>query len=184
MSGSPPGAQRPGLPAGLMPTLRVVSAVATVLAFLLFGVSLLGSLPGLWSLRGAAGHDAGRIAAGMGAVAISPPAPLPRDTAGGAAERTLATDGPPAAGDAAALWRRGCQLCHGRDGVPSPMGVKLGARDLTSPAAQALPDADLRRSISEGKGKMPAFRASLTPADIDSLVGLVRGLRKDPGPPR
>jgi mono/diheme cytochrome c family protein len=182
---TPPPTRQPGLPAGLMATLRVLSALATVIAFLLFGVSLLGAIPGLWSLRGAAGAPAGPSSATSAAASAPSPTPSSGGTDGaGEAARTVAAGGAEATGDSAALWKRNCQPCHGPGGVPSPMGAKLGARDLTSPAAQALGDADLKRSIADGKGKMPAFKAILGPGDIDALVAHIRGLRDTAAPAR
>ncbi len=58
------------------------------------------------------------------------------------------------------------------------MGQKLGIKSYKSPDIQKQSDADLKNSIANGKGKMPAYGKSLTPEQIDSLVKYVRQLGK------
>jgi mono/diheme cytochrome c family protein len=50
----------------------------------------------------------------------------------------------------------------------------LSAPDLNSPTVQNQGDAQLRQMISNGKGNMPAFKSSLSDAQIDSLVAYIR----------
>ena len=53
------------------------------------------------------------------------------------------------------------------------------SRDLTSGEWQNdVSDERIYNSISNGKGKMPAFKKSLTDSQIDELVNYVRRLRK------
>jgi cytochrome c6 len=82
----------------------------------------------------------------------------------------LAEDGP-------ALFKAKCAGCHAADGTGSPMGKKLGAKPLGGADVQKLTDADLEKTISTGKGKMPAFK-TLTPAEIKSLVAEIRAFAK------
>lgn len=80
--------------------------------------------------------------------------------------------------DGAATYKSKCVVCHGADGKGSPMGVKLGARDLTSPEVQQQTDAQLTEVITKGKGKMPGFEERLKDTEIKDLVAFVRTLAK------
>ena len=57
------------------------------------------------------------------------------------------------------------------------MGQKLGIKSYKSPDIQKQSDADLKNAITNGKGKMPAYK-SLTPEQVDGLVKYVRELGK------
>jgi mono/diheme cytochrome c family protein len=50
--------------------------------------------------------------------------------------------------------------------------------DLRAAAVQKLPDAELVKTISDGKGGMPPFKSSLSEAQIHALVRYVRSLRQ------
>lgn len=53
------------------------------------------------------------------------------------------------------------------------------ARDLTSAEWQdSVSDERIYNSISNGKGKMPAFKKKLSDSQIDELVNYVRRLRR------
>lgn len=83
--------------------------------------------------------------------------------------------------DAATLFNRKCASCHGKDGRSKTMKSKLRyhARDLTDANWQnEVSDERLFNSISNGKGKMPSFKKSLSESDIDGLVSYVRRLRR------
>jgi mono/diheme cytochrome c family protein len=54
----------------------------------------------------------------------------------------------------------------------------MKVRDLRSAEVQKLSDSDLLNAISDGKGKMPAYKSKLSVADISSLVAYIRGLAK------
>jgi cytochrome c6 len=75
------------------------------------------------------------------------------------------------ASDAAALYQSKCKLCHGADGKGSPVGLKLGAKDLTTSAA---PEAEMAKVIAEGRGKMTPFKSKLSDEEISSLAKYVR----------
>jgi cytochrome c6 len=84
-----------------------------------------------------------------------------------------------AADDAAALFKSKCAMCHGATGGgDTPMGKKLALKPLASEEVQKKSDADLTKLIAEGKGKMPAFAAKLTAAQIKDVVTLIRGFAK------
>lgn len=80
----------------------------------------------------------------------------------------------------AALYSRSCASCHGKDGRAKTFKGKLThARDLTNAGWQAeMTDERLFNSITNGKGKMPAFGKKYSESDINALVAYVRHLEK------
>ena len=82
--------------------------------------------------------------------------------------------------DAMALFDKHCDSCHGKDGQAKTFKAKFNhARNLTDSGWQAeVTDERLFNSISNGKGKMPAFRKKLSEAQINDLVAYVRRLKK------
>jgi len=78
----------------------------------------------------------------------------------------------------AAAFDKSCKGCHGAAGVPNPAMAKMFPTipDLTSAKAQGISDADIKKAIAEGKGKMPAVKnLSGSPDDV---VAFVRSLKK------
>lgn len=81
--------------------------------------------------------------------------------------------------DGAAIYKAKCAMCHGPDGAgQTTMGKNMKLRALGSAEVQKQTDAELVKWIADGKGKMPAYKAKLTPADIDALVALIRTMKK------
>ena len=81
--------------------------------------------------------------------------------------------------DGAAIYKAKCAMCHGADGAgQTSMGKNLKLRDLRSADVQKQTDAELTKWITDGKGKMPAYKGKLTPADIDAVVAFIRTLKK------
>ena len=82
--------------------------------------------------------------------------------------------------DASSIYNDKCASCHGRDGRARSLHAKHEhARDLTSGEWQeSVSDERIYNSISNGKGKMPAFKKKLSDSQIDELVNYVRRLRK------
>ncbi len=74
--------------------------------------------------------------------------------------------------DAAALFASKCAACHGKDGKGTAIGQKMGAKDIT-----ALKDneAAIATVISNGKGKMSAYKDKLSAEEIQSLAKFVKG---------
>jgi mono/diheme cytochrome c family protein len=94
----------------------------------------------------------------------------------GVAEET----GDPTARAAAALWSMRCASCHGEtgrgDGPSKPPGAALP--DFGDPAFHKNhSDAELARTIANGRNLMPAFGKEFTQEGIEALVGHLRGLR-------
>ncbi len=75
-----------------------------------------------------------------------------------------------------ATFRSKCAMCHGQDGGGSEVGKSMNVPDLRSPAVQKLPDAELAKVISDGKGGMPPFKDSLSEDQIHALVKQIRSL--------
>lgn len=84
-----------------------------------------------------------------------------------------------AQGDAVAVFKKNCVLCHAEDGSGnSASGKALKAKDLRSPEVQKQSDSELTDVISKGRGKMPAFGAKLPQETIQSLVAYIRQIAK------
>ena len=86
-----------------------------------------------------------------------------------------AAPGPDSAASSA-TFRTKCAMCHGPDGSGSAIGRSMNVPDLRSPVVQKLPDAQLAQIISDGKGGMPSFKASLSEDQVHSLVAHIRSL--------
>jgi cytochrome c6 len=84
------------------------------------------------------------------------------------------------AADAARTYNSKCATCHGRDGRSKTVrGRRTHSRNLSSSEWQNdVSDERIFNSISNGKGKMPSFKKSLTESQIDELVNYVRRLRR------
>jgi len=92
-----------------------------------------------------------------------------------AAASALAADA--AAGKAA--YDKSCKSCHGADGAPNASiakMMKVDMRDLKSSEVQAMSDDDLKKTVTDGKGKMkPVPAAAGSAADISAYI---RSLKK------
>jgi mono/diheme cytochrome c family protein len=79
--------------------------------------------------------------------------------------------------DAAANYKAKCSACHGADAKgETPVGKKMGIKDLASPEVQKMSDAELTAAIADGKNKMPSYKKSLKPDQIKELVAYIRSL--------
>ena len=79
------------------------------------------------------------------------------------------------------LFKQYCAKCHGEDGkADTAKGKHLMARKFTDAEWQAgESDAELIKSVTEGKEDMPPFGKKLTKEQIESLVrNDVRGFAK------
>ena len=83
-------------------------------------------------------------------------------------------------GDGKTTFDSKCATCHGKDGRGKTFKGKLShARDLTSGEWQNdVTDERLFNSISNGRGKMPAFKKKLSEAQIEELVAYVRRFKR------
>lgn len=78
-----------------------------------------------------------------------------------------------AAQSAADTYKAKCAMCHGADGSKSMMGAK----PLNGPDVQKMSDADLTEAITNGKGKMPAYKGKLSDAQIKDLVSYIKTMK-------
>ncbi|HVP55440.1 MAG TPA: cytochrome c [Candidatus Eisenbacteria bacterium] len=82
------------------------------------------------------------------------------------------------AADGAAVFKAKCAMCHGADGSASTgMGKSMGLKPLSSPEVQKMSDADLTALVSNGKGKMPAYKGKLSDDEINAVVKYVKTLK-------
>lgn len=72
-----------------------------------------------------------------------------------------------------------CSACHGMDAVgKTPMADTLGGiPDLHSKKAQALTDAQIKKTITEGYGNMPPV-PDVTGPEVANLTAFIRSLVK------
>ena len=82
--------------------------------------------------------------------------------------------------DGQASYEKACKSCHGADGAANPAiakMMKVEMKDLKAADVQARSDADLKKVVTAGEGKMKAS-ASVTGASVDNVVAYVRSLKK------
>ncbi len=90
---------------------------------------------------------------------------------------------PALAADAAAghaVYDKKCKTCHaangeGNAGLAKAMGVTIPP--LGSADVQKMSDADLKKVVTSGKGKMKPV-TGLSDADVDNVIAFVRTLKK------
>lgn len=83
------------------------------------------------------------------------------------------------AADGAAVYKANCNTCHGPTGAgDTPAGKMMKAKPLGGADVQKLTDAELTTTITNGKGKMPAFGKKLSADDIKAVVTFVRTFKK------
>ena len=78
------------------------------------------------------------------------------------------------------IYAKQCATCHGKDGRAKTFKSKfIHARNFTDAQWQdSVSDERLVNSITNGKGKMPAWGKKLSEAEINSLVKYVRSFKK------
>ena len=84
----------------------------------------------------------------------------------------------PKAGQAS--YDKACKSCHGAAGVANPAiakMMKVEMRDLGSAEVQSLTDDQLKKTITEGKGKMKPIH-TVSGAALDEVIAHVRTFKK------
>lgn len=73
-----------------------------------------------------------------------------------------------------------CLTCHGKAGKgdgPTSQGLDKKPRNFTEPDfLKTHTDADIKKTILEGKPPMPAFKGALKDKDIDNVIPYVKSL--------
>jgi mono/diheme cytochrome c family protein len=79
-----------------------------------------------------------------------------------------------------AVYAKACKSCHGADGAASASMAKMmkvEIKDLKSAEVQAMSDDDIKKVITDGKGKMKPAK-TVTGGDADNVVAYIRSLKK------
>ncbi len=84
----------------------------------------------------------------------------------------LSLAAPALAADGAAVFASRCVMCHGKDGKGTPVGQKMGAKDLSQEKGEAK---EIEQVVKNGKGKMTAFGNKLSPEEIQAVAKYVAG---------
>jgi len=82
--------------------------------------------------------------------------------------------------DGKAVYERTCKGCHGATGEANPSLAKImkvEIPNLGSTDVQKRSDDELKKIVTEGKGKMPPTR-TVTGKSVDDVVAYVRTLKK------
>ena len=78
------------------------------------------------------------------------------------------------------VFDKKCKTCHGATGEGNPgmaKALKADIKPLSSPEIQSKSDADLKQTITQGKGKMKPV-AGLSDSDIENVIAYVHTLKK------
>ena len=84
------------------------------------------------------------------------------------------------AGEGKAIYEKSCKACHGAAGEGNPgiaKMMKVTMKPLGSKDVQAKSDADLKKVVTEGTGKMKP-QAGVTGKSVDDVIAYVRSLKQ------
>jgi cytochrome c len=79
-----------------------------------------------------------------------------------------------------AVYSKKCQSCHAADGngnATIASALKVEFKPLSSDEVQKMSDADLKKVITSGMGKMKPV-TGMMPADVDNVVAFIRTFKK------
>lgn len=80
------------------------------------------------------------------------------------------------------IYKMMCLKCHGKEGKgDGPKAKELSKKpaDYTNPDFFAKrSDADLKKTVTEGKEPMPSFRARLKDKDVDDVIAYIKTFAK------
>lgn len=77
-------------------------------------------------------------------------------------------------------YEKSCRVCHGSDGAGNAAiakMMKVNIKDLKSSEVQSMSDDELKKVITDGKGKMKPVTA-VSGAAVDNVIAYVRSLKK------
>jgi len=75
-----------------------------------------------------------------------------------------------------ASYDTSCKSCHGADGAGNPAVAKMMKVEIKDLKATTLTDADIKKVITSGQGKMKPIGA-VTGASVDDVIAYVRSLK-------
>lgn len=84
------------------------------------------------------------------------------------------------AADGKALYMSACKSCHGEDGTPKASlakMLKVEMKHLGDSSVLAMSDAELKKAITDGFGKMKPVK-SVSAADAGDVVKFMRTFKK------
>jgi mono/diheme cytochrome c family protein len=79
-----------------------------------------------------------------------------------------------------ATFDKRCKVCHAANGEGNPgmaKALNTTIQPLGSDEVQKMSDADIKKVITQGKGKMKPV-AGLSDAEVDNVIAFVRSLKK------
>jgi cytochrome c6 len=80
--------------------------------------------------------------------------------------------------DGAAIFKGKCAMCHGPDGAgQTATGKAMKVRDLRSADVQKQTEKEMTTIVTDGKGKMTAYKGKLTDAEIAAVVKYIKTLK-------
>jgi mono/diheme cytochrome c family protein len=77
------------------------------------------------------------------------------------------------------VYDTACKTCHGSDGTPNAAVAKMmkvEMKDLKSPEIQGLTDDEMKKVITQGKGKMMPVK-SVSGASVENVIAYVKSLK-------
>jgi mono/diheme cytochrome c family protein len=77
------------------------------------------------------------------------------------------------------VYDMACKTCHGSDGTPNAAVAKMmkvEMKDLKSPEIQGLTDDEMKKVITQGKGKMMPVK-SVSGASVENVIAYVKSLK-------
>jgi mono/diheme cytochrome c family protein len=84
-----------------------------------------------------------------------------------------------AQGPGEATYKAKCQNCHGVSGMADTgMGKALKVKPINDPTVAKLPLAEMIEATRNGQGKMPAYKTTLSDAEIRASVDFFRSFLK------
>lgn len=69
------------------------------------------------------------------------------------------------------VYKAKCAMCHGQDGLATtPVAKMMAVPSFKAPAVAKMTESEEIAAVSNGKGKMPAYKGKLTDAQIHDVV--------------
>jgi mono/diheme cytochrome c family protein len=78
-----------------------------------------------------------------------------------------------------AIYSKSCKSCHGADGTPNAAVAKMmkvEMKDLKSADVQAMSEGDIKKVVTEGKGKMKPVK-TVSGSGVDDVAAYVHGMK-------